>query len=397
MIPVEPLMTIQVEDTAVGLAGFVVIHTLGESGAGGGIRCAPDITLEEVKRLAHAMTCKYTFFGLRYGGGKGGLIMDDDVPTQKRKEIIRHMGRHLRLVLQTGAYSAWTDMNFGPADMAALYEGAAVSTGWDPPRPSARRTALSTFAAVVSMAESLGLAPRDCRVSIEGFGAVGGALAEEIVAWGGRVVAVSNVFGAVYHPQGLPVAELLACRGKVGPQFILHPGSWRNAPREHLFEVEADILVPCARVGSVTGRIAQSLRVQAVVPAANVPCTEEAERTLAVRRIPLLPDFVVNAGGVLGMMDGAEGRSFFLGEFKQMIDRLIRSALADSMPPIAVARETANEKYASRKETFFERPTVAQRILDAMRARGLFPDNRPRRLRQARQRVRDLVRKSYSA
>jgi len=87
VIPHDPFMTVLTEDRSVGLKGFVVIHTLGQDGAGGGIRCAPDITLDEVKSLARAMTYKYSYFGLPFGGGKGGLVLDGATPPERRAEI----------------------------------------------------------------------------------------------------------------------------------------------------------------------------------------------------------------------------------------------------------------------------------------------------------------------
>ncbi len=318
MLTEDPLMTVRITDKKVGLTAFVAIHNLGEQGACGGIRCVPDISEDEVKALARAMAYKYAFFEQAQGGGKGGMVMDYDTPPERRRELAACLGAHLRPLLASGMYHAWTDMNFSVDDMIAVYRGAGLGA-WPPEGESSRRTAISTLASVMAAAEALDIPPDKCRVAIEGLGNVGGILAQELVRWGGRVVAVSNRDGAVANDDGIPVDALLNLRQDKGPRFVLDKGPWRNVPRGELFSVAADILVPCARVHSITGAIAQRTPARAVVPAANVPCTPEAEIILEERGIPLLPDFIVNAGGILGFLSTApDNYADFIAKMKGM-------------------------------------------------------------------------------
>jgi glutamate dehydrogenase (NAD(P)+) len=396
-IPLDPLLTVEVEDSGVGLRGFVVIHSVGKDGAGGGIRCTPDITLEEVKTLARRMTAKYSYFGLSHGGGKGGLVLDEEAPPAQRKCAITKMGQHLAPILKCGAFSPGADIGFSVEDARTLLSAAGVPFDIPAADDSAQRTALSVFGAVLSAAESLRVPPRHCRVAIEGLGAVGGHLAAEIVAWGGRIVGVSNLCGAIAHPDGLPMDEVLGGRARFGPKFTLQPGPWRNSAREGLFDVEADVFVPAARVGSLSGPIARRLECQAVVPAANAPCTAEAEAIFVDRGVLLLPDFVVNCGGVLGMMRGEVGQTFFLGDFKRLIDRLISISRASGISPVELAWKTAADCFVARTGDFLERPAILERLVEAIRCRGWWPRNNRTLLARRQERVRRLVASYYHA
>lgn len=389
-IALDPLMTIAIDDRDHNLHAWVVVHSLGSLGGCGGVRCAPDVTLEEVKALARAMTYKYAFFRQPMGGAKGGMVMDLDAPPERRRELVTALGRHLEHVLRTSAYHPWSDMNFSSDDVSALYAAARL------PAPalnddSSQRTARSTFAAVVATAANLGLRPTECRVAIEGLGSVGGYLARAIAEWGGRVVAVSNIHGAVLNANGLPIGELLAMRQRLGDGFIRERGDWANAPRAALFDAKVDILAPCARVGSMDHDLCERLSAKAVVPAANVPCTPAGEVVLAERGIPLLPDFVVNGGGVLGMVSHELADSFFMTDFRQMIDRLLSASLAQGVAPIDLARRQSERHHAADPGDFFTPRSRGELIRAALRRRRLWPGNAQQAKALQRERLRETV------
>jgi glutamate dehydrogenase (NAD(P)+) len=139
-------------------------------------------------------------------------------------------------------------------------------------------------------------------VAIEGFGKVGGGVAHEVTRRGGRVVAVSTLAGCLADPSGLDVGALLALRRTHGDACVLHYGRPAGPPAELFTAVDADVIVPGTRPGVISGRTAGSLPagVQVVAPAANVPYTAPGADVLRQRGIVALPDFVCNAGGVLG-------------------------------------------------------------------------------------------------
>jgi glutamate dehydrogenase (NAD(P)+) len=134
-------------------------------------------------------------------------------------------------------------------------------------------------------------------VAIEGFGKAGG-VAREVISRGGRVVAVSTVAGCVADPSGLDVERLLALRRVHGDACVLRYGPPAGPPGRLFTAVDADVVIPGARPGAISGRVAESLpsAVQVVAPAANVPYTREGADILHRRGIAALPDFVCNAG-----------------------------------------------------------------------------------------------------
>ena len=378
MIPISPLFCLDIDEPEFGLKAYIAIHNLGIRGAAGGIRCTPDIQADEAKTLARAMAYKYSFFQLELGGAKGAMIVDYDASPERRKELANRLGYHIALLLRSGAYHAWTDMNFFAEQVDALYAGAGVprTTGTN---SSARRTALTTFASVKATADFLGLKPADCRIAIEGLGAVGGILAEQIADWGGRLVAISNRIGTLTAADGLPVEQLLACREQHGAEFVLEPGLWTRLATEELFHVEADILVPAARVGSISGDVARRLPVRGIVPAANVPCTADGEIVLQERHILLLPDFVVNAGGVLGVFQNKSTEErFYDEECRAMVSRMLRSAAALGKSAINAGRAIADANYSARGETFLKPRSTRQRIAAAIADRIPLPGQRRR-------------------
>jgi glutamate dehydrogenase (NAD(P)+) len=144
-------------------------------------------------------------------------------------------------------------------------------------------------------------------VAIEGFGKVGGGVATEVTRRGGWVVAVSTVAGCVADPGGLDVARLLELRGRHGDACVTRYGRPAGPPAR-LFAEPADVLVPGTRPGVITGRMAGALpsALRVVAPAANVPYTRAGVQTLGQRGIVALPDFVCNAGAVIGYRSPGE-------------------------------------------------------------------------------------------
>ena len=147
-----------------------------------------------------------------------------------------------------------------------------------------------------------------------------------------------------------------------------------SCPRAELFDVAADVLVPCA--GSIRSppTIAQRTPVGAVVPAANVPCTPEAERILAERGIALLPDFIVNAGGILGFVSTAgDNYAGFIAKMKGMQKRLLALAAATKESPVQCARRVAEDNATTHQHDFFKRRSLSARAISYMRGKGVFP------------------------
>jgi glutamate dehydrogenase/leucine dehydrogenase len=275
------------------LHAFVVIDHDYFPVCAGGTRMLADVEVPEIARLARAMTWKFAACRIPYGGAKAGLrFLGGD-----RAAVLAAYRRALepyRDVFVTGP-----DMGTFPQDFLA---------GGEEPLPLWARTHeglgmddLATGHGVKAAAEAalghLGRPLAGAAVAIEGFGKVGAGAARAFQRAGARVVGVSTVAGLVADPDGLEVEELIALRNTHGDHLVEHAGTPAR-PREELFELQCDVLVPGARPDSITSDVAHRVRCAVIAPAANAPYQTDAIEVLHRRGIVGIPDFIANVGGV---------------------------------------------------------------------------------------------------
>jgi glutamate dehydrogenase (NAD(P)+) len=313
---------IELRDDRHGLEAFVVVdHDLFPVAAGG-TRMLPDVDVGEVARLARAMTWKFAAWRVPYSGAKAGLRFAGGA----REEVLAAYRRALepyRDVFLTGP-----DMGTRPADFAEELDGPPPL--WAQSYEGVDMDDLATGHGVKAAAEAA-LAHRghtlaDAAIAIEGFGKVGAGMALASARAGARIVGVSTVDGLLADPNGLDVGELFSLRERFGDGLVAH-GSAPVRPREELFELECDVLVPGARPDSITRDVAARLRCAVVAPGANAPYAPGAVEELHRRGIIAVPDFIANAGGI----------------------HLYTSVSQDDSPPVALARiETLIEEGVGR-------------------------------------------------
>lgn len=376
-IPDAPLFIVEVKDPEFQLNGWVVIHSMGADGACGGIRLYPDVDLHEVELLAKAMTYKYCFFERLTGGAKAGLQLPFDLPLMERQEKLRKFGSHLAPLIRSNIYLPWTDMNSSMDDIKCVIEGAGLSMGQI--GDSSYYTALSTFAGVKASAEYYKIPPDKCRITIEGVGNVGKHLAMEIARWGGRIIGATTRLGGVGNPNGIDIEAMINILEKKHDAWVKEKGNWEPISNEEIFSLPMDIHVPCARVLSITEDVAEKIKAKVVVPAANVPCTPGGETKLYSKGIRLLPDFIINGGGIVGTgiaeLGGADKdvRNMFFNDFKDMIVRLLRLADKRNETPVRLASIESHRHYsalwASSRKSF----SLPEKIFRALEWRGLIP------------------------
>lgn len=376
-IPSDPLFSVEISEPDINLQGWIVIHSLGASGACGGVRLYPDVSLPEVQELARAMTYKYAFFERTMGGAKAAVHVPFDLPLESRNRLLQAFGAHVAPLLRSSIYNPWTDMNCSGEDLRQMYIGAGMHTGRL--GDSSYHTALSAFAGVVAAAEHLGIRPSQCRVTIEGVGNVGIWLAREIDRWGGSVVAASTRIGAVANSTGLDIQQIDKLRAERGDHWVDGPGNWQPIELSDLFAVGAEIHVPCARVHSLTAVQANRLRCRAVVPAANVPCTSDGEAELERKGIVLLPDFIINGGGIVGTgltelgSDEETLQHIFLVDFKNMCLRMLRHSENAGVTPVVAASQVAHQQFWKLHHSGYAIPSTRERVTRALTWRGLIP------------------------
>jgi glutamate dehydrogenase (NAD(P)+) len=284
---------VELRDVGSGLEAFVVIdHDLFPVSAGG-TRMLPDVDVREVARLARAMTWKFAACRLPYAGAKAGLRFAGG----DRDALLAAYMRALEPYRD--AFLTGPDMGTFPADFLDGSEDPVPL--WAQGHEGLGMDDLATGHGVKAAAEAalahLGRSLEGATVAVEGFGKVGAGTARACARAGARVVGVSTVDGLLADPDGLDVEELVALRNRHGDRFVEH-GPRSVLPRETLFELHCDVVVPGARPDSITPHVAQRIRCAVVAPGANIPYGLGAVEILHRRGILAIPDFVSNSGGV---------------------------------------------------------------------------------------------------
>ena len=291
--------------------GFIVFDLPGAQTSAGGTRLATDVTVAEVALLARAMTYKYAVLGTPVGGAKAGVIGDPRDRADRTARMARYCAE-IRPLIETGRFLTGPDMgtfeqDFAPLRVQRAAPRAISAVVDDVPFEDLLTGYGVAVAAETALRGTAGGGWDGRSAAIEGFGKVGGGVAREVTRRGGRVIAISTVTGSVADPAGLDVQRLLELRSDYGDDCVAHYGRPLASPAE-LFTAEADVIVPGARPGVISGQVAQSLgpAVRVIAPAANVPYTREGADALRRRGIAALPDFVCNAGAVLGYRSAAD-------------------------------------------------------------------------------------------
>jgi glutamate dehydrogenase (NAD(P)+) len=326
--------------------GFVVFDMPGAAVSAGGTRLAPDVGAAEVALLARAMTYKYAALGWEVGGAKAG-VRGDPADRAGKAALMARFCAEVGPLVTAGRFVTGPDMGTSEEDFAPLREGRAV--------PAAMRGTVGgvpfedvltgygvAAAADAALAAQWGWGWDNRSVAIEGFGKVGGGVAREVIRRGGRVVAVSTVAGCVADPSGLDVELLLGLRREHGDACVTRYGR-PSGPPGQLFTVAADVVVPGTRPGVIGAEVAGSLPpgVRVVAPAANAPYTAPGARVLHERGIMALPDFVCNAGAVIGYRSGDAAPGEILAAVEARISGLIREAARHRDGPLEGACERA--------------------------------------------------------
>jgi glutamate dehydrogenase (NAD(P)+) len=294
-----PARVIHVHTPAIGLKAILVVDNVAIGPSIGGLRMAPDVSVQECARLARAMTLKNAAAGLPHGGGKSVIFADPKMERAAKERLIRGFAHALR---HESDYIFGPDMGTDESCMAWVRDeiGRAVglprelggipldeigATGWG-------------VAHVTDVAlHFIGLPIRGARVAIQGFGAVGKHAARFLANQGAVLVAASDMHGTLHDPKGIDLGTLIPFKN-AGKSVLDYPGGEKLGP-DAVLDVECDIWIPAARPDVVREDNVSRLRTKLVVQGANIPFTAGAEKVLHERGVLVVPDFIANAGGVI--------------------------------------------------------------------------------------------------
>ncbi|MEM2665248.1 MAG: Glu/Leu/Phe/Val dehydrogenase [Nitrososphaerota archaeon] len=362
-----PEKVIQVYDPHTKMQGVLVIDNTAMGPGKGGIRFQPTVTPQEVFLLARVMTWKCAIAGLPFGGAKGGIRGN---PLEvDRVAWVRAFAKAIKPYVPL-QYIAATDMGTTEMDMAIFAHeigdmkactGKPTELGGIPHElgTTGYGVAIATDLSVkiLDKLNILNIEPKEARVAIQGFGNVGSFTAKFLDEMGYKVVAINDASACICDPNGLDIPkimeELKLLRTKMKAPMLNDLKTGLKEPRDKIFEKEVDIFIPAAASYTINEQAAYSLissKVKMVVEAANIPTTKEAERILWENGVWIMPDFLVNAGGVIGSyveyIGGTEMQAFELIKYKitTNVKRVLIESVHSNRPPRSVAEEVAKRR-----------------------------------------------------
>jgi glutamate dehydrogenase (NAD(P)+) len=290
--------------------GFRVQHSIARGPGKGGLRYAPDVTLDEVRALASWMTWKSAVVNIPFGGAKGGIICDPKKLSQSELErITRRYTSELIDSIGPEKDILAPDMNTNEQTMAWIMDTYSMHMGHTvtsvvtgkPMNVGGSRGRLEATGRGVQVIcdESLRylqMPVAGCRVVIQGFGNVGSNAARLLMERGYKIVGVAEQDGGLLNPDGIEIHQLIEYKRRNATTL-----GFRGAeavPSDELLTAECEILIPAATENVITSRNANRIQARIIVEGANGPTTAVADEILAEKRIFIMPDILANAGGV---------------------------------------------------------------------------------------------------
>jgi len=290
--------------------GFRVQHSMARGPCKGGIRYAPDVTLDEVRALASWMTWKCAVVNIPFGGAKGGIICEphnmsngelERMTRRYTSEIIEFIGPEKDVPApdvntneQTMAWIMDTYSMHMRKTVTSVVTGKPLNIGGSRGRIEA--TGRGVKVACVESLRHLGMDVEGCRVVIQGFGNVGSNAARLMQEEGFKIVGVAEREGGLYNAGGIDIHQLLEY--KYRNNTILGFRDAEAMPSEELLLADCEILIPAATENVITSRNADKVKARIIVEGANGPTTAVADEILSGKRIFIVPDILANAGGV---------------------------------------------------------------------------------------------------
>ena len=326
--------------------GYRVLHSQARGPGKGGIRYAPDVTLDEVRALASWMTWKCAVVNIPFGGAKGGVICDPKKMSQGElermtrrytAEIIEFLGPEKDVPApdvntneQTMAWIMDTYSMHMRQTVTAVVTGKPLNIGGSRGRKEAtgRGIALACDEAL----RYLHIQRDGCRVVVQGFGNVGSNGARLMQERGYKIIGIAEYDGGLFNPNGIDICALLDHRSRNGS--ILGFRGAEGVPSADLLTTECEILIPAATENVITSRNAEKIRARIVCEGANGPTTAVADEILADKKVFIIPDILANAGGVTASyFEWVQDRQGYFWKESEVNDRM-ESILAEAFDDV---------------------------------------------------------------
>lgn len=360
--------------------GYRVHHNVARGPAKGGIRYQPEVTLDQMRALAMLMTWKCSVVGIPFGGAKGGVVCDPKKMTAlELQKMTRRYTTEIETMLGPDRDIPAPDLNTTPQEMAwimdtySMHKGNTI-TGVVTGKPESiggsrlrtEATALGTKIVIEEVARRLGVDLQGARIAIQGFGKVGSTCATMLHDLGCKIVTVSDSTGGVYNQYGINPWESMKHKRATGSVVGL-PGAERITNAD-LLELPCDLLLLAALENQITAQNAPRVQSKLIIEAANAPTTTDARQILREQGATIIPDFVVNSGGVIvSYFEWVQDLQSFFWNDEEVVNRLR-----------AILTRTLGEVFTRSQKENTDLRTAAlmlaiSRVAEATTIRGIYP------------------------
>ena len=291
--------------------GYRVIHNNLLGPSKGGIRYAPDVTLQEVNALASWMTWKCAIVNVPFGGAKGGVRVDPkQLSDGELERLTRRYTANMLEVFGPDRDIPAPDMNTNEQVMAwimdtysmnahktetAVVTGKPIILGGSHGRKEA--TGRGVVTVTLAALNKVGLLPNKCEVAVQGFGNVGSVSAKLMYEQGAKVIAISDISGGYYNENGIDIPAAMEYAEKNDNSLEGFPEA-EKISNEELLQMECDVLIPAAKEDQINRKNAKNINAKIIAEGANGPVTANADSILEDKGIMVVPDILANAGGV---------------------------------------------------------------------------------------------------
>ena len=357
--------------------GYRVQHNNARGAYKGGIRYHQDVDLDEVRALAALMTLKTAVVGIPFGGGKGGVTVDPKGLSDTEVERMTRMfidkidpviGSHEDIpapdVNTNAQVMAWMMDEYSRrhAYTPAIVTGKPIELGGSEGREEA--TGRGAVVVLEAAAETYGINLAQASVAIQGFGNVGSYAAHALHEMGVKVIAISDISGAVLNTNGLDIPAAVSYVEENGSLAGFDAGE--RITNEELLELECDVLIPAALGRVININNAENIKAKLIIEGANEPVTGHADEILEQNGVTIVPDILANAGGVtVSYFEWVQNLQQFQWELEE-VRRKMDNILVSSFQHI---HEIAQEHSISLRLAAYV--LAIQRLEKATRLRGV--------------------------
>jgi glutamate dehydrogenase (NAD(P)+) len=359
--------------------GYRVQHSIARGPAKGGIRFAPDVSLDEMRALASWMTWKCAVANIPFGGAKGGVICDpailsdgelERITRRYTAEILDFIGPERDVPApdvstneQTMAWIMDTYSMHKRHTVTAVVTGKPLTLGGSRGRREA--TGRGCLFVALQALKKFGMKPEETRVIVQGLGNVGGTAARLMQGAGFKIIGIIEYDGAVLNQNGLDVTALARHRTETGS--ILGFSEGEDADRDEAFLMPCDVLVPAARENVITSTNAGRIQAKILCEGANGPTTSAADAILAENRVFVIPDILANTGGVtVSYFEWVQDRQGYFWNEKLVNTRLEEIMIESFEDVISYA---AKHHVHNRTAAYM---LALDRVASAIKLRGLY-------------------------